>query len=75
MAKRPVIHRDKTFEYQGETWRVQEYGDRLGRGYLFVRVSDGVEADGGWFSMADVRDALAEHAANDWPLYEGPEER
>lgn len=69
--RRPVIHRDRTFEYRGERWRVAKGSDspaRDGWGYTLVRERDMAEVDGQWFYMYEVRWYLEQCARNDRPL-------
>lgn len=73
-----TIHRDRTFEYQGETWRVIGGGPgtpNAGYGYEVVRERDGATAQDGLMTMREVRDWLAEMEAGCWPLIEEDEHR
>ena len=66
-----VIHRDRTFAYQGELWRVMGGGPgtpNAGFGYEVVRDRDGATAQDGLMRMAEVREWLAEMSTGGWPL-------
>ena len=71
-----VIHRDRSFTYQGELWRVMGGGPgtpNAGFGYEVVRDRDGATAQDGLMRMAEVRDWLAEMAKGGWPLIDDRE--
>lgn len=65
-----VIHRDRTFTYRGEQWRILgagpgQYGAESG--YYLQRDSDMHEIDG-FLSMAEIREYVNRAAENGWPL-------
>ena len=65
-----VIHRDRTFEYQGEVWHVMANGPIGENGeYVIWRDRDGYEISG-WFTIAGVREYINECAQNGWSLLE-----
>lgn len=66
-----VIHRDRTFTYRGELWRVMGGGPGTPNacfGYEVVRDRDGATAQDGLMRMREVRAWLAEMAAGEWAL-------
>lgn len=73
-----TIHRDRTFEYKSEMWRVMGGGPgtpNAGFGYEIVRERDGASAQDGLMRMSDVRAWLAEVEAGGWDLIEEDEHR
>ena len=68
-----TIHRDRTFTYGGELWRVMGGGpgtSNAGFGYEVVRDRDGASAQDGLLRMSDVRAWLSEMEAGGWDLIE-----
>lgn len=68
-----VIHRDHTFEYDGETYRVSRGGDyRSGWGWEVWRERDGAFVYDDFDRLSQVREYVDEHRANGWPLVPEP---
>lgn len=69
-----VIHRDRTFWYQGEMYHVTRGGDsRSGRGWEVWRDFDGAFVYDEFDTLAQVREFIDEHTQMGWPLVEKKE--
>lgn len=71
-----VIHRDRTFTYRGELWRVIGGGPgtpNAGFGYEVIRDRDGATAQDGLMRMSEVRAWLSEMVKGGWELVEEDE--
>lgn len=66
-AKRVVIHRDRTFEYDGQTWTI--LGGGPGWGYELWCEESGVSVDS-FFTFAEIREYVNESLEKNWPLGE-----
>jgi len=72
-ASGTVIHRDRTFEYNGDVYGVHKQAPRASGDnvYLVYRVRDGREVPAESFdSLAEVRAWVDESRANGWPIIE-----
>lgn len=64
----PVIHRDRTFEYQGKRDQIVGAHASTGNSYEILDMEFNSASDEDWNSMAEVRGYLAMLADNDYPL-------
>ncbi len=76
MAKRVVIHRDRTFEYKGMQYQVMDTAPSTqgleGDARMIVRVNSDAPGDydavaEGFMYFSEIRDFLAQAVQNDWP--------
>lgn len=73
MAKRIIIHRDRSFTYRGREYRILGGGPgtpNAAYGYEIIDWATGKSVEDNFFTFADIRAYLAQIVENDWPLYE-----
>lgn len=68
MGAQVVIHRDRTFEYQGKRYQIVGAHASTGNSYEICDMEFNSASDEDWNSLAEVREYLNMLAAGDCPL-------